>query len=158
MGVRAILLFLVGLLVVSVLGFARYPLNDTEIAAKQAPGLHDRACRYGGWLSLPIGNRNRPLESCNSGGHRLLSGIHGCASVDGAGIIDLLPGKIDQAQGREILCIPGTERHVLHFPLQLGIQILFRDDQRGDRDWRRICLLPFDKCMLDGVFSSSTKS
>jgi hypothetical protein len=36
MGVRAILLFLVGLLVVSLFGFSRYPLNDTEIATKQA--------------------------------------------------------------------------------------------------------------------------
>ena len=123
MGVRAILLFLVGLLVVSVLGFARYPLNDTEIAAKQAWFTRSRSSLW--WSGCPclLETGTVPLESCNSGGHRLLSGIHGCASVDGAGIIDLLPGKIDQAQGREILCIPGTERHVLHFPLQLGIQI-----------------------------------
>jgi hypothetical protein len=36
MGVRAILFFLVGLLVVWLLSFWRYPLNDTDIAAGQA--------------------------------------------------------------------------------------------------------------------------
>ena len=35
MGVRALLLFLVGLLVVWLLASSRYPLNDTEIAARQ---------------------------------------------------------------------------------------------------------------------------
>jgi len=35
MGIRAILLFLVGLLVVWVVASSRYPLNDTPIAARQ---------------------------------------------------------------------------------------------------------------------------
>jgi hypothetical protein len=35
MGVRAILLFLVGLLGVWLFAFSRYPLNDTRIAARQ---------------------------------------------------------------------------------------------------------------------------
>jgi hypothetical protein len=52
MGVRAILLFLVGLLVVSVLGFARYPLNDTEIAAKQALVYTIALVVMVGWLSF----------------------------------------------------------------------------------------------------------
>jgi hypothetical protein len=52
MGVRAILLFLVGLLVVSLLGFARYPLNDTEIAAKQALTYTIALVVMVGWLSF----------------------------------------------------------------------------------------------------------
>lgn len=52
MGVRAILLFLVGLLVVSLLGFARYPLNDTEIAAKQALVYTIGLVVMVGWLSF----------------------------------------------------------------------------------------------------------
>jgi hypothetical protein len=52
MGVRAILLFLVGLLVVSLLGFARYPLNDTEIAAKQALVYTIGLVVMVGWVSF----------------------------------------------------------------------------------------------------------
>jgi len=42
----------VGLLVVSVLGFARYPLNDTEIAAKQALVYTIALVVMVGWLSF----------------------------------------------------------------------------------------------------------
>jgi hypothetical protein len=50
-GVRAILLFLIGLLVVWVMGLFRYPLNNTSIAVKQAWVFGVALVVIVGWLS-----------------------------------------------------------------------------------------------------------
>jgi hypothetical protein len=69
--------------------------------------------------------------------------------VEGAGIVNLLPCKIDQAKRSEFICIPGIEGHVFYVLLQLSIEILFGDDQCGNREGQRIRLHPLDIGILD---------
>ena len=66
-----------------------------------------------------------------------------------AGVVNFLPGKIDQTQGSEVICIPGIEGHMFHILLQLSIEFLFGNDEGGERDGRRIRFFPFDISVLD---------
>ena len=67
-----------------------------------------------------------------------------------AGIIHVFPGEVDQAKRRKVSRIPGIERHLFHFLLQLRIKILPGDEQCGDGNGRRIRFLPFDIGLLNG--------
>lgn len=66
-----------------------------------------------------------------------------------AGIVDVLPGKIDQAQGSQFIGVPGIERHIFHILFQLRIEILLGNDQGGDRNGRRIRFFPLDIGIFD---------
>ena len=48
------------------------------------------------------------------------------------------------------MCIPGVERHLFHVILQLTIEFLFGNEQRGNRNGRRIRFFPLDIGVLDG--------
>src|SRR6185295_11930819 len=64
-------------------------------------------------------------QKSNDGSHRsLIPGFHRRTSVTRAGIVNVLPGKIDQTQGSKFVCIPGIESHAFHILLQLTIKIL----------------------------------
>ena len=58
-------------------------------------------------------------KSFNDGRCSLSSGWQRRASVGCARIIDFFPGEIDQSERRELLCVPGIERHAFDILLQL---------------------------------------
>jgi len=66
MGVRAILLFLLALFIVSLIGFVRYPLNNTAIAGRQALAYSAVLAVMLGWLFYAYWRQERKRVAAKS--------------------------------------------------------------------------------------------